>query len=69
MTKPKLHPFKLTAALAAKIGSILVHVDEFTSSDAHQFDLATMQALIVQPDVQDWLQQLSAMSLVPKKRK
>lgn len=32
-------PFKIEASLAAKVGSILVHVEEGLSADGHTFDL------------------------------
>lgn len=62
-------PFKLEASLAAKVGSILVHVEEGLSDDGHTFDWATARTLLAQADVQAWLASLRQIALVPKKRK
>jgi hypothetical protein len=56
-------------AVLAKIGSIVVHVDEALSPDGHSFDFTALRALIADPEVQDWLTGMSAMALVPRKRK
>lgn len=62
-------PFELSAALAAKIGSIVVHAEEAVSDDGHPFDVEAIKVLVSQPDVQEWLLALSSMALVPRRRK
>jgi hypothetical protein len=61
-------PFKMEASLAAKVGSVLVHVDEFTSVDGHPFDMEAIKALLAQPDVVAWISSLQKLALVPVKR-
>lgn len=62
-------PFKLEASLAAKVGSILVHIEEATSDDGHPFDMEAVKALIRQPDVVAWIASLQKIALVPVKRR
>ncbi len=57
------------AALLAKVGSILVHIDEMISDDGHHFDKAAIEALLRDTEVNDWLEAMARMSLVPLKRK
>jgi hypothetical protein len=61
-------PLKPSPALLAKLGSIVVHVDEGFSTKGHAFDIAAMQALIDDDEVQHWLGQMSDFALVPLKR-
>jgi hypothetical protein len=53
----------------AKLGSIAVHVDEMLSDDGHAFDRMALQQLLADADVQQWLKQMDAKALLPKKRK
>ena len=56
-------------ALQAKIGSILVHFEEALSDGGHHFDLDTARGLLAQADIQEWLEELRKMALVPVKRR
>lgn len=62
-------PFVLPPALAAKLGSIVVHMEELSSADGHSFDKIAIEALVADSDVQAWISQLRGMALVPVKRK
>lgn len=57
----------IPVSAAAKIGSALVHADELTSPDGHQFDHAALAVLLQDPEVTSFLRLLGP--LVPKKRK
>lgn len=67
--KTPRYPFVMQASLAAKIGSILVHVEEGTSADGHAFDWESARALLGQADVVEWIRALQKMALVPVKRR
>lgn len=54
--------------LAAKLGSIVVHVEEFISTGGHEFDVAAIRTLMAEPDVLAWLEGLRNMGLLPEKR-
>jgi hypothetical protein len=55
-------------AVLAKIGSLAVHMDELIS-DGHHFDRIAIESLLRDDDVQAWLKEMDALSLIPKKRK
>lgn len=62
------YPFVIPASLAAKVGSIVAHVDEALSDDGHAFDVTTLRALVNLPDVREWVDALSKLALVSVKR-
>lgn len=70
MSKSKAMPsVELGMAAAAKVGSILVHVEEVIETDGgHPFDIMAMQALLSDRQVQAFIGQLRAYALVPVKR-
>jgi hypothetical protein len=61
-------PFTIDAALAAKLGSILVHVEEGRSSAGHAFDWLAVDALMADAAVLEWIRALQKIALVPLKR-
>jgi hypothetical protein len=54
--------------LLAKLGSIVVHVDEAAGKGGHEFDWAAIRSLLADREVQDWLVGMDAAGLLPKKR-
>lgn len=54
--------------LAAKLGSILVHVEEGASMNGHAFDWIATKPLLADPEVVAWLGELRKLALVPVKR-
>lgn len=65
----KTFPFAIEPSLAAKVGSILVHTEEGTSSDGHEFDWHAVRALLADAQIVEWLRALQKMALVPVKRR
>lgn len=61
-------PMKPSPSLLAKIGSIAQHVDEGTGPGGHAFDIAACHALLKDPEVSAWLDEMDRLSLLPKKR-
>lgn len=61
-------PLKPSVALLAKIGSILVHVEEDASPNGHPFDLVATHALLRDPEVQAWLDGMRGATFLPLKR-
>lgn len=51
-----------------KIGSALVHFDEATGPGGHEFDLHTARQLLADPDVKQWLEQMTNAAMLPVKR-
>lgn len=58
----------LDLGLQAKIGSIIVHVEEGLSNQGHEFDWSAVEGLLAQSDVQEWLEALRSLALLPVKR-
>lgn len=70
MAKNKPDPDCLnpSPALLAKLGSIIVHVEEGVSGKGHHFDFVAIQSLMADTEVKEWLQSMDKMALLPKKR-
>ena len=60
---------KPSPSLLSKIGSIIIHLEEFESSDGHYFDRIVLQQLFNDPEVKEWLKQMNKLAMLPKKRK
>ncbi len=61
-------PFKPSASLLAKLGSLIVHYQEALSSKGHQYDHAAIATLETDPEVFEWLIRMDGMSMIPRKR-
>ena len=57
-----------SAGLLCKLGSIVVHTDEMLSPGGHAFDRVALETLIRDPAVQEWIEQMGRMAMVPVKR-
>ncbi len=55
-------------SLLCKLGSVVVHAEEFLSGDTHQFDLLALKQLIEDSEVKEWIEKMNQMALLPKKR-
>jgi hypothetical protein len=55
-------------ALLAKIGSILVHIEEASGEGGHEFDWIAIRSLLADREVQEWLDGMGLAGLVPRKR-
>lgn len=58
-----------TPTVAAKIGSIVVHVEEYLSEEGHEFDRAALLGLLADPEVREWLGELRALGMLPLPRR
>jgi len=61
-------PLKPSISLLVKLGSIAVHAEELLSSKGHDFDKRTIDALLTDPEVWEWRQQMDKMAMLPLKR-
>lgn len=61
-------PLKPSAALLCKLGSIVVHMEELVSPQGHPFDRDALKTLQDDVDVKEWISQMDAMAMLPKKR-
>lgn len=55
-------------ALQAKLGSILIHVEEGLSATGSHFDWSTIEAMMNDTQVQTWLEDLRKLALLPVRR-
>jgi hypothetical protein len=55
-------------ALLVKLGSIIVHFDEFNSPGGHEYDLHTAHQLMADPDVKEWMDEMNGAAMLPVKR-
>jgi hypothetical protein len=62
------YPLNPSVALLAKLGSILVHVEEYLSPDGSPFDRAAIDAGLNDAELRAWLAGMDRLTLVPKKR-
>jgi len=68
MAKKQTDPLKPSLALLVKIGSALVHADEFMSPKGHELDKTAYDDLMRDAEVKTWLSDLTAKGYLPVKR-
>ena len=61
-------PLQPTPQLLAKLGSLLVHLDEGNSRNGHAFDWTAAKTLWEDAEVQEWLSEMQKIALVPLRR-
>jgi hypothetical protein len=66
---PAADVFKPSIGLLAKLGSIIVHIEEGSGDDGHHLDLTAAKVLLADPEVAQWIEGMRANALVPVKRK
>ena len=64
----KSNPLKPSPQLLVKLGSIIVHYEEWDSEKGHHFDRATAGALMNDAEVKEWFDEMRKMSFLPVKR-
>lgn len=57
-----------SVGLLVKLGSVIVHADEFTSPSGHEFDLHAMKQLLADPEVVAWIAAGTKAAMLPLKR-
>ena len=62
-------PLKPSPRLLCKLGSIIVHADEFLSDDGHDFDRQSLLVGLMDGEVKACIKGMNSMSLLPVKRK
>lgn len=64
-------PKNPSLALLSKLGSAIVHADEYLdpAGHGHPFDRDTFQRLLADNEVREWLDGMHALALLPVKRR
>jgi len=68
MKKNDPDPLQPLASLLVKIGSIAVHAQELFGPLGHHFDRIAMKSLLNDPEVNAWIESMTEMAMLPKKR-
>lgn len=68
MGEAKKEPIKPGVSLLCKLASIAVHADEILGSGGHEFDRAALLSVLADPEVREWIEQMRAAALAPRKR-
>ena len=63
-----MKPLQPTARVLTKLGSIAVHAQEFFSPRGHAFDKLALEALLVDPEIEEWLAEMQRLALLPVRR-
>jgi hypothetical protein len=66
--RARMNPTAPPISVLVKLGSIARHTDELLSPDGHEFDRATLQGLLRDPEVVEWMRQADALALLPVRR-
>lgn len=61
--------FRSSASLLIKLGSLIVHAEEFMSKDGHPLDKAAFDSVRGDPEVVAWFNYMNGMAFLPVKRK
>ncbi len=65
---PTIDSLNPELALLVKLGSIAVHADEFMSPGVHEVDGYALRQLLLDPDVIEWIDEITKSALLPVKR-
>lgn len=57
------------ASTLIKIGSLIVHYQEWNSDDGHPLDLSAIKQLENDDEVKQWLDEMDKQGWLPKKRR
>lgn len=55
-------------SVIVKLGSIAVHAEEMLSAKGHEFDMSTLESLLADPEIKEWIGEMNKMALLPVKR-
>lgn len=61
-------PLKPTTSLLIKLGSVIVHQEEKESKQGHWVDQHALDTVRNDPEVVEWLEQMTKMAFLPVKR-
>jgi hypothetical protein len=61
-------PLSPSPQLLIKLGSAVVHAEEFLSPHGHEFDKQAFDQLLADPDVKAWIATMTTMAFLPVKR-
>ena len=63
-----MDPLKPSADLLVKLGSLLVHYEEYLSPGGRPVDKQVIDSLLADAEVVEWLKAMHKLAYLPKKR-
>ena len=63
-----MDPLKPSPNLLAKLGSVIVHVEEAAAPGGHPFDVTAIRSILADPEVAEWMKGMGKLALLPVKR-
>jgi hypothetical protein len=64
----KKEVLKPSPQLLIKLGSIIVHYEEWTSKTGHELDKVAIDSLMSDDEVKEWMKEMNEMAFLPQKR-
>ena len=61
-------PLKPSIQLLIKLGSIIIHQEELLSPGRHEYDQHALETVRNDPEVIEWIEQMTKMAFLPVKR-
>jgi hypothetical protein len=61
-------PLEPNGTLLVNLGSALIHAEEFLSPNGHPADRIAFLSIMKMPEIQEWIQQMNDLALLPLKR-
>lgn len=66
--KGRMKPLNPPASVIVKLGSAVVHFEEWLSPDGHAYDLAALKSILADEEIQNWLVEMKHLGLLPVRR-
>lgn len=66
--KKTVDPLNPSMSLLIKLGSAVVHADEFLSPNGHPVDKSAFAQLVVDVEVSEWIESMTKQGFLPVKR-
>ena len=63
-----MNPLRPEARLLIKLGSAIIHAQEYMSVNGHPYDKTAFDVLITDHEVRDWIMDMGRLALLPVPR-
>ena len=61
-------PLNPSLSVLVKLGSLVVHANEYLSAGGHQFDLSVFYSGLSDDEIREWLASMNALGFLPVRR-
>jgi hypothetical protein len=63
-----MNPLKPSPSLLCKVASVVVHAEEMLSPSGHDYDKQALISALQDPELKNWIQEMTKMGMAPVKR-